>query len=165
MILKNYTTIKNYRTTIQEIETYLSKMGAKRILKEYDGRGIVTSLSFEINYNEKLLPIKLPARIDRVPAALRSIYNTDKELTSTQKALVKKAMGDEQRAINIAWRIIKDWLEANMSIMQLDQINMLEALLPFVVMKNGKTFYELLEHNNFEFKKVGAFLLEDGRKE
>jgi hypothetical protein len=160
MILKNYTTNKDHNRTLAEIEKTLAQLGAKKIMKEYDDNGNVESLSFQIFFNENMIAIKLPARVDRIPYALRRIYNNDKSITSNQKSLLKKAMGDENRTRNIGWRIIQDWLDSQIAVMQLDQINMIEALLPFTVVKNNKTLYELLESNDFSFNKMGNNLIE-----
>lgn len=159
MILKNYTTNKDYLRTIGEIEQMLSKIGARKIMKEYNEQGEVFALSFTILYKEQEIPIRLPARIERIPSALRHHYNNNKETTSSQRSLLKQAMQDTNRARNIGWRILQDWLEATLSIMQLDQINMLEALLPFTQWgKEGKTLYDLLEQQDFNPKKMGLLL-------
>ena len=159
MILKNYTTDKSYLRTIPEIEQLLISIGAQKILKDYDTQGNCTAISFIISFDGRNIPIKLPARIDRIPLALRRLYNEDKSLTSNQRTLLKKAMSDNNRARNIGWRIIQDWLEAQIAVKTLDQINMLEALLPFTVMREGKTMYELLEENNFDIKQLSQHIL------
>lgn len=159
MILKNYTTDKNYVRTISEIEQLLTGIGAQKILKDYDHQGVCTAMSFMISCDGKVIPIRLPARIDRIPAALRRLFNEDKTLSSSQRSLLKKAMSDPERARNIGWRIIQDWLEAQIAVKTLDQINMLEALLPFTVMKEGKTMYELLEESGFDLKMMSQNVL------
>ncbi len=106
------------------------------------------------------MPVKLPARIDRIPAAMRHIYN-NKKLTTSQRSLIKKVMKEPKRARNIGWRIIQDWLDAQIAVKTLDQINMLEALLPFTVWgKDGKTLYELIESSNFDINRMAKGLLE-----
>lgn len=165
MILKNYTTDKSYLRTIPEIEALLVSIGAQKILKDYDNEGICIALSFIISFDEKTIPIKLPARIDRIPAALRRLYNNDKTLTSAQRTLLKKAMSEPGRARNIGWRIIQDWVEAQIAVKTLDQINMLEVFLPFTVMKEGKTMYELLEESSFDIKTMSQNVLTYDPKE
>ena len=160
MILKNYTTNKNYLRTISEIEQLLAEVGAKKILKEYNDQKEVFALSFIILFKEQEIPIRLPARVDRIPAALRNHYNNNTSLTSSQRSLIKSAMSDPERARNIGWRIVQDWLESNLAIMSLDQINLLEALLPFTQWgKNGMTLYDLLEQQDFNPQKLGKALL------
>jgi hypothetical protein len=160
LILKNYTTNKDCNRTIAEIERTLAGIGAKKVLKEYDKQQNVSSLQFIININDRDVPIKLPARVDRVPSALRHIINNEK-VTSSQRSLLRRAMSDPSRAANIGWRIIQDWLEAQVAVMQLDQINMMEALLPFTVWtKDGSTLYELLEQSNFDPIQLSKNLIE-----
>ena len=166
VMLKNYTTNKNYIRTIGEIEQVLAGIGAKMIMKDYDEFGAVKALSFVIPFKGRDIPIRLPARVDRIPGALRHHFNNNKDLSSSQKSLIKKAMTNVDHGRNIGWRIIQDWLEAQIAIMQLDQINMLEALLPFTTWnKNGETLYELLERNDFNLPKLGKTLLVEDKSE
>ena len=160
MILKNYTTNKDCNRTISEIEQTLAKLGARKVLKEYDDAGNVSVIQFIIPINDREIPIKLPSRIDRIPAALRHVLNNEK-LSSSQQSLIRRAMKEPGRAANIGWRIIQDWLEAQIAVMTLDQINLMEALLPFTVWAgSGKTLYELMESTNFDVKKMANTLLE-----
>lgn len=159
IIIKNYTTEKAATTTIAEIEQLLVQIGAKMIVKDYDDKGKVSALSFIIMLDNKRIPIKLPARVDRIPVALRRIFNTH-HITQGQRKMLRKAMNDSEQAERIGWRILKDWLEAQVAIMTLDQINMLEALLPFTVWRGNKTLYELLEQDNFDMSKTARTLIE-----
>jgi hypothetical protein len=157
-MLKNYTTKINFNQSLIEIEKLLISIGAKKIIKEYDEQGIPKAVIFDFELEERRIPVRLPARIDRIPEALRRHFNNNKD--SGAKYRLKQAMQSPQ---NVGWRILKDWLEANIAIMQLDQINMMEALLPFSVMTNGQTLYELLESHNFSFKSMAQNILEDKR--
>lgn len=157
MRLKNYTTTVNHAKTINEIESLLTSIGARRIMKEYDDNQKVIAITFDLEVMEKRVPFRMPSRIDRVPGALRKIHNEEK--SSSKRNLIKKSMNKPE---NIGWRIIKDWLEANIAIMTLDQVNMAEALLPFAVVdpQGKETLYQLLERNEFNFGATGRNLLE-----
>jgi hypothetical protein len=161
LMLKNYTTNKNYLRTISEIEHKLSQIGARKIMKEYDEDRIVISLSFQVRIDDRDISVKLPARIDRIPAALRHILN-HKKITSSQMSIIRRVMKEPERARNIGWRIIQDWLEAQIAVKTLDQINLLEALLPFTVWgKGGQTLYDLIEQSNFDLRNMAkTFMLE-----
>lgn len=144
MTLKNYTSIVPVDRTISEIEGILVKVGAKKILKDYQG-GKVVAISFIWELDGKVIPVRLPARFERVAEALRRRFNSDKSLTSHQLAMIRKMMKDPASCERTVWRILKDWLESNIAIMELDQLNMMEALLPFTIVKGDKTLYDLLE--------------------
>lgn len=158
MTLKNYTSVVQVDRTITEIEKLLIKVGAKKILKDYNEMGKVSALSFVWELNGKQIPVRLPARVERVAECLRRRFNGDESLTSSQRKTIKHMMQDPDSAERTIWRIMLDWLEANIAIMEIDQVNMMEALLPFTVMENGNTLYELIEKRGFDFKKLDRAL-------
>jgi hypothetical protein len=77
-------------------------------------------------------------------------------------SIIRRVMKEPERARNIGWRIIQDWLEAQIAVKTLDQINLLEALLPFTVWgKGGQTLYDLIEQSNFDLRNMAkTFMLE-----
>lgn len=100
MPLLNYTTKIDIFTTLGQIQGMLVKHGAKKILQEYDSAGHVEAVSFVIDTPIGMQAIRLPAKVDAV-----------------QKVLLKqKVKAERDQAERVAWRIIKDWVEAQMAI-------------------------------------------------
>ena len=106
MALLNYTTTIEAYKTVSEIEKILVDHGAKSIMKQFDD-GVITSLSFLINTGSNDVPIKLPVRIDDVLLVL-----------TEQKKIHPKAgiKATRDQANRVAWRIMKDWIEAQMAL-------------------------------------------------
>ena len=146
--LKNYTTSINENKTIGEIEKSLAVMGAKQILKDYDAGGHVVAISFLISYNGKNIPIRLPINLLKI----QSIFN---ELVE-EKELPRKYLNNTEQARRTGWRIIKDWLEAQLTIIKIRQAELTEVFLPYVVVKGEKTLYEVM--------KEKGLMLEDKSK-
>ena len=42
----------------------------------------------------------------------------------------------------MAWRIIKDWIEAQLAIVEAEMVEMAEVFLPYAVTKSNKTLYQ-----------------------
>jgi len=42
----------------------------------------------------------------------------------------------------VAWRIIKDWIEAQLAIVEAEMVEMAEVFLPYAVTKSNKTLYQ-----------------------
>jgi hypothetical protein len=127
--LKNKTTGIAAEKTIQEIEMLLAKFGASAVIKEYLQDGRCFSLSFKL----KDKAFKLPANSEGVYAAMFG----GKRQNHRRDAMANR---DEQ-AYRTCWRIIKDWLHAQLSLIASGQAQPDQVLLPY--MFNGKqTLYE-----------------------
>jgi hypothetical protein len=145
----NYTTQVPANKTIAQIQEILQKHGARSILTDLDSNGI-TALSFKVATKqlcthpegticaacggkgiiEVLLGIRLPA-----------------DVQATLKVLKRTApprYGTEEHARNVAWRVIKNWIEAQLAIIETGMVSMEQVFLPYVVTDNGRTVFERL---------------------
>lgn len=135
MALKNYTTTINANKTIGEIQEILSRHGATAIMTEYDN-GEVVALSFKINTHRGEIGIKLPANTDKVLRVLKK-----------QKQKNLQIRDNQDQATKVAWRIIKDWIDAQMAILETEMVDMEEIFLPYIINNNGKTLYQAFKNN------------------
>ena len=139
MAILNYTTTIDAFKTVSEIEYILIKHGAKSIMKNYDG-GTVTALSFLIDTGVQQIPIRLPAKIDNCLNVLR------KEKKENPRKQIKDT---REQAERVAWRILKDWVEAQMALMDIEMVRFEEIFLPYIETNTGQTLYERLEEKQF----------------
>ena len=139
MAILNYTTTIDAFKTVSEIEYILIKHGAKSIVKNYDG-GTVTGLSFLIDTGVQQIPIRLPAKIDNCLNVLR------KEKKENPRKQIKDT---REQAERVAWRILKDWVEAQMALMDIEMVRFEEIFLPYIETNTGQTLYERLEEKQF----------------
>ncbi len=128
MPILNYTTKIDVYKTIGEIQGNLVRHGARKILTDYDGAGRIVSLSFMIDTPTGLLPFQLPTRADRVLAVLHR----------------QKVKCDREQAERVAWRILKDWIEAQMAILESEMVTLDEIFLPYVV-QGDRTLYQVFQ--------------------
>ena len=127
MPIKDYTTKVDVFTTLGEIQGMLVKHGAKKVLQEFDDEGNVQSVSFMINTPMGMEAVRLPANVDAV-----------------QKTLEKqKVKADRAQAQRVAWRIIKDWVAAQMAILESEMVSMDEIFLPYMLSPDGQTVHQL----------------------
>jgi len=127
--LKNYTTQIPAEKTIMEIEKLLSMFGATHIMKEYYSDGRVKALFFR--YNNRAF--RIPANIEGV----KKVLFEGKKM----RYRVNEARNRDERAYRVCWRIIKDWLYSQLSLIYSKQAEPEEVLLPY--MYDGKrTLYE-----------------------
>ncbi len=147
--LKNYTTTIPSEKSIMEIEQILTKFGASAILKDYNGDGSVKAISFYIVTEHGKMPFKMPMNDRQIAQYLSEQYSG-----YTKKENVKN---DIDAARRIGWRILKDWIHSQLSLINIGLAKVQEVFLPYAYDYNQeKTFYEILEE-----KKFKGLLLED----
>lgn len=49
----------------------------------------------------------------------------------------------------MAWRILKDWIEAQMALLDIEMVRFEEIFLPYIETAGGRTIYEKLEEQKF----------------
>ncbi len=144
MSLLNYTTRIDADKTAHEIAKCLSLHGASSILTDYGPKGYISALSFKIKVGDKPMGFRLPCDFQPV---LEVLKNDSK---------VPRAHKDESQAVRTAWRIVKDWVEAQMALVDTKMVRTEEVFLPYAIMKNGQTLAEHMQANP-------EFLLGDGK--
>ena len=138
MAILNYTTTIDAFKTVSEIEYILMKHGAKSIMKNYEGES-VTGLSFLIDTGAQQIPVRLPAKVDACLAVLK------KEKKENPRKQIKDTW---QQAERVAWRILKDWVEAQMALLDIEMVRFEEIFLPYIEVQ-GQTVFEKLEEKQF----------------
>lgn len=137
MPLLNYTTKVDIYTTLGAIQGQLVKHGAKKILQDYDENGKILALSFMIDTPNGTRGIRLPANVDAVYAVLRK----------------QRVKCDRDQAERVAWRIVKDWVEAQMAILESEMVQMDEIFLPYMLDDKGKhTLFEAYRNNQLRLE-------------
>lgn len=144
MPILNYTTEVDASRTVGQIQDILAKAGAAQILAEYD-QGRVTGLSFTVITPTGPQAFTLPARPEQVRAVLL-------------RQKVQPRYQTKEHAERVAWRIVKDWIEAQLAIIQTEMVTLDQVMLPYMRAQDGTTMYDrYLEH--------GQRLLEAGARE
>lgn len=139
MAILNYTTTVDAFKTVSEIEYILMKHKARSIMKDYDGESII-GLSFLIDTGVRQVPVRLPVRIDECFEVLK------KEKKNSSRSNIKAT---REQAERVAWRILKDWVEAQMALLDIQMVRFEEIFLPYIETQNGRTIYEQLEEKQF----------------
>ena len=69
-------------------------------------------------------------------------------IEAVQRVLIQQKVNcDKAQAARVAWRIVKDWVEAQMAILESEMVDMDEIFLPYMLNSSGDTVYELYSHN------------------
>lgn len=136
--LLNYTTEIPATRTAAEIMGMLAKHDAKSVRIEFDSNGVAEALSFQIETNTGiLLPICLP-------------INANAVLQVLIRQRVERRYQNKEQAIRIAWRIVKDWVEAQLAILETEMVTMEEIFLPYLLVAGSKTLYQSIADTKFQ---------------
>ena len=137
MPIANYSTSIKAEKTIGEIQGMLGRAGALAVLFEFDAE-IVTAVSFRLLHEGAVVSFRLPANIKNIYVVL-------------QREGVPKRLRTMEQASRVAWRIIKDWLRAQLAIVEAEQADMIEVFLPYAQNPaTGETLYKQLEQGGFK---------------
>lgn len=134
MAILNYTTSISTEKTANEIQAKLVKAKAEAVLCRYENC-VLSSISFRMNTAQGIIHFKLPAKIDGVLLALKRDNKVPHRLKTNEQAA------------RVAWRIVKDWVEAQLAIIEADMATLPQVFLPYAQTDNGQTVYERFEKN------------------
>lgn len=157
MFLKNYTSNVPVSQTIYRIEQVLIKCGVGGIEKEYTSLGKVLAITFRIELEPgKPMFVRLPVNEEQALQALWSNYvgddwkylSPDKNSLSWQSRLRKKKSDFADQAERTAWKIIQDWVEVQMSMVQMKQADFREVFLPYF-WDGKRTFFTMVKDSGF----------------
>ncbi len=141
MPILNYTTSITVQKTAGEIQEILARVGARTVVIEYGPERIPDAISFQVEVEHKFVSYRLPSNWRGVHKAL-------------QQSNAERKFKTEDQARRVAWRIIKDLIEAEVATIEANVVDLPEVFLPYMV--NPDTNMTLYE----EFK--AGFLLGPG---
>jgi hypothetical protein len=144
--LLNYTTQVPAAKSVGEIEGMLSAHGARSINKEYDADHQISGLSFVIPRGESMLEFRVPVR----PEAVLKVLQRQKMANSRMRRSFSRT-----QAVMIAWRIAKDWVEAQMALLETEMVELEQIFLPYLIGGDGRTLYEIMAGRGFLMLKQG----------
>lgn len=130
MPLLNYTTEVPASRSIGAVQALLVEAGARAIQTEYDNVGTPTGLAFLMETAYGPRHFSLPVNAPRVESVLR-------------RQRVAPRYQTPQHAERVAWRIMKDWLEAQVAIIRTEMVTLDQVMLPYMRGDNGLTVYEV----------------------
>jgi hypothetical protein len=132
MALLNYTTQIAAEKTVMEIQQILAVGGASAIATEYSN-GAITAVSFRIATPFGLTTYSLPCDIAAVQRILEK---------QSQAGKVPPRLVTYEQAARVGWRIVKDWIEAQLALVQTQMVTIDQVFLPYARTPGGETVYQ-----------------------
>lgn len=138
MPLLNYTTKIDAFKTISEIQQLLSKAGASAIMTEMED-GYIVALSFRMKFernSNQEISFKLPTDWRPVLEVMKQDHK------------VPRTLRTQEQALRVAWRITKNWVEAQVAFIETNMVTTAQVFLPYAVTRDGSSVYEYLASNS-----------------
>lgn len=136
MALLNYTTTIAVDKTLAEIQRLLAQAGARSVLVNYDGHGAPVAVSF-------LVPTQFGDRGFQLPMHLETIWRT---MTQQHRAgKIPRRFVTREQAARVGWRILKDWLAAQLALIATEMVTLDTIMLPYMEVGGGKTLAAVMQ--------------------
>ena len=141
--LLNYTTAVPVTRTLGEIQATLARSGAQMVATRYDGgqpTGVTFTLPGVAGDRAYVLPVQVPA----VHKVLIRQENAGEFRASGRR---RGTYSTPEHAARVAWRIAKDWLEAQIALVQAGLAALDQVMLPYLLADGQRTTYELYQEH------------------
>lgn len=143
MGLLNYTTQIDVAKSVGEIIAMLGAAKAQAITQHFDGAGNVTAIEFAIMTQFGQMGFRLPADPQPVLATLK------RQALAGQ--IPRRFAHDVAQARRVSWRIVRQWVEAQLAIIELAMVKPEQVFLPYAINpQTGQTVYEMMIESKFE---------------
>ena len=140
--LKNYTSTVQAAASISNIEKYLIEAGASDISKKYDENKTCKNITFRMVVNE--IPTFFHVAVN-TDACYRIISKDRKRPTPEGEDI------DRKQAERTAWKIVSDWVEIQIAMVMMEQMDLVQAFLSQVYdPAKDQTFYTRIKNNDFK---------------
>lgn len=142
--LKNYTSTIPADQSILNIERLLVQAGASHIMKEYQPfDGIVDAISFKLKVGTESLSYRLPANVE----AIVKLFIKNKRSSNPTEAQ-KKTL--KAQAIRTAWKNIHEWVHLQLTMVELQQVEVTQIFLPYMLISPTQTVFDKFKESNFK---------------
>lgn len=138
MPIKNFTTEITVEKTMGEIQGHLARRGVTRISTLFDEDGVAAGIGFTMRTDYGFRDFQLPVRTAGVLAAMKADTKVPRTKCTTAQAA------------RVAWRIAKDWLEAQAALIDAELASLDEVMLPYMIDDQGRTAYAVFRSNQKE---------------
>jgi hypothetical protein len=136
MAILNYTTKISADKTVGEIQSMLGKRGADSVSIQYQNSR-PAAVMFDLKVGVNNVRFRLPCNVEGVLKAMQN----DRSIPRSSKTM--------EQAERTAWRIVKDWVEAQLAIIEAGQAVMEEVFMPYAVSPDtGQTLFQRFTANS-----------------
>jgi hypothetical protein len=135
----NYTTTISVTQTVGECQALLASAGAASAAVHFED-GLPSGLSFTLKTPHGARAFTLPVNVDGVQRMLAEA-NRKGQLRSDGHRNAR--LEGREHAARVAWRVVKDWLEANLALIAARMATIDEVMLPYLIVgEDDRTLWQ-----------------------
>lgn len=151
MATLNYTTTVPVSRTAAEVQAQLAEAGADAVAVKYVNKQPV-GVSFLLTTPHGPRHFDLPVNVAGVQQVLTQQYNSGE----IRGGMSKQVYTSAEHAGRVAWRIAKDWLEAQVALIEAQMVTLDQVMLPYLRVAEGRTLYEVYREREQLALEVGS---------
>lgn len=134
----NYTTTIPATRTMGEIQAMLAAHGAVGVATRY-ALGEPTAVQFALVTPSGQRAFDLPIDID----AMHQLLTRESNAGKLRGGMSRAVMTSRAHAARVAWRVVKDWLAAQLALTAAGMATVDQVMLPYLVVNtDGQTLYQ-----------------------
>jgi hypothetical protein len=137
----NYTTTIAVTQTAGECQAILAVAGAASVAVHYED-GQPSGLSFTLRTPHGVRAFTLPVDVEAMRRVLAQAERDGKFPPTVKSHKASGSYSTPEHAARVAWRVVKDWLEANLALIAAQMATIDELLLPYLHVDGDKTLRE-----------------------
>lgn len=147
MTIKNYTSSVPVDRSVSLIEHELVRSKASHIAKWYDTEGNLDGIMFQVEQEGIPMTFKLPARWRQCFKMMMGEVRKPKPTTEDRV---------REQAQRTAWKILYEWVAIQVSMIKLEQADVIEVFLPYYYdQARDQTLFERFKGNGFKQLTTG----------
>jgi hypothetical protein len=127
----NYTTSVPAARTIGEMQTLLARAGADAVAVRYDGKGGAVGLTFTLPGPSRNGTRAFSLPVD-VAAVHKLLLTREAEGAFRASRKGRGSFSSPEHAQRVAWRVAKDWLEAQLAIIEAQMATLEQVMFPYM---------------------------------
>ena len=139
----NYSTAIPASKTAGECQQLLAEAGASSVAVHYEAKE-PAGLSFRLDTPHGPRAFTLPVNVAGVQAVIGAMLRDNPPHVS--RAVLNK-LASRKHATDVAWRVARDWLEANLALIAAGMATIDQVMLPYVLLRDDRTLWEAYRDN------------------
>lgn len=124
-MIANVTTSVPAEKTIGEIQAMLAKIRASALMIEYTD-GQPAAIFFKLTRGDHELNFRLPSNWQGILEAMK-------------RERVTRSLQNPEQAKRVAWRVTREWLRAQLTLIEAGAASIEEVMLPWAISNDGTT--------------------------
>jgi hypothetical protein len=139
-----YTTRITATETARECIALLDDHGAEMVALRSEGKGMPTSLTFQITTRWGPRQYQVAANTAGVAVLLKQAHARGDLARVAGGGLTITRMLSGEHARNVAWRVLHDWLQVQLAMVHAGVAELERIMLPWQLVSPGKDMFELV---------------------